>query len=116
MKKLCIILLLMAAPVSAEQYLEFSPNYPTWTVSPVQYYAPDDNGNCQVNLPIKKTIASGLMQCTVLACVGKLVCPEGGDKLTGADCVTITDNSCNHCTASTIERCFSEEQFKELQK
>lgn len=74
--------------------------------------------DCPAERPIKRTVASPMMTCTLLACQSKLVCPSAPmlpqgavPSLLGADCYYMPSNDCNQCTSTTSEICLSQEDF-----
>ncbi len=66
--------------------------------------------DCPVDRPFKRTVADYTkpVTCTLLACIGKLICPDDGDKLSGAECYYGPATDCNKCTGGGVtEICLS---------
>jgi hypothetical protein len=69
---------------------------------------------CPADRPIKRTVADYTkpVTCTLLVCAGKLVCPKGGDSLSGAACYYSIGSDCNKCTGGgVVEACFTQEEI-----
>lgn len=73
-------------------------------------------GECPPDRPIKRTVASSTMTCTLMACVGKLTCPNNlpgsYPPLLGADCYYAPAAPCNTCKADVTEICLSPAELK----
>lgn len=80
--------------------------------------------DCPSDRPIKKTVTSGMMTCTAVACVGPLRCPPdppmlppGARKsLLGADCYYAPTTDCNTCKQDTADICLSQEEFEKASR
>lgn len=65
---------------------------------------------CPLERPIRKTVDSGFATCTLVACVGKLVCPP--DVAPGMpECYRMPASDCNTCTRSVTDICLSQEEL-----
>ncbi len=69
---------------------------------------------CPPDRPIKKTVQQfgGVVICTLMVCIGKLICPDGGNKLNGTDCYYGPASDCNKCSGpAPEERCFTQAEI-----
>jgi hypothetical protein len=65
---------------------------------------------CPAERPIARKVIdySVPIQCTLMACIGELVCPKDEDQ----PCVRLPTNNCNHCTEpATVIQCFSADEM-----
>ena len=68
--------------------------------------AAETNFTCPSNRPNLVTVGTGIMTCTLLACVGPLICPPDGD------CVRAPAKDCNSCQEEKQALCLTDEELK----
>ena len=66
---------------------------------------------CPSDKPIRKTVDTGFGTCTLMACIGRLVCPPSvspGDP----ECFRAPAKDCNTCTRTIVEICLSQDELE----
>jgi hypothetical protein len=69
-----------------------------------------NSADCPPERPIKRTLSTGMMNCTLVACIGKLVCPPNPPPGM-AECFRMPASDCNTCTPVTTEICLSQAEL-----
>ena len=65
---------------------------------------------CPSDHPNRRSVNTGFMNCTLLACIGKLSCPPNG-----GDCFRLPAGDCNTCTEQKEEVCLSDQELKDAE-
>lgn len=65
---------------------------------------------CPSDKPIRKTVDMGIVSCTLLACLGKLVCPHSVPP-TSPECFRMPASDCNTCTRGFSHICLSQDEL-----
>ena len=66
---------------------------------------------CPMDRPHKKIVASGYVNCTLVACVGPLSCPSNG-----GECRHLPAKDCNICTEEKFTVCLTDGELETAER